>query len=73
MSRFTFGRVPGYDIYTGDKRIRCDVRRRAFVVFAIDLDSMRGAGVRAETLAEAKKAADHFEAKFCFPDGSAPL
>lgn len=73
MTRFTFSRVPGYDVYTGDKRIRCDVRRREFVCFVIDLDGMRGAGFRAGTLAECKKAADHFEAKFCFPDGTAPL
>ena len=72
MSRISFARVPSYDTWTGDKRIRCDMRRKNFVCFVIDLDTLKGCGFRADTLPLCRKAADLFESTGAFPDGSHP-
>ena len=67
---YVFSRVPGYDIWTGDKRIRCDIRRKEFVFFVINTDTMTGRGFKAATLPDAKKEADYFAQKFEFSDGT---
>lgn len=67
MSRYVFSRVPGYDTWVGDKRVRANQKRTEFVCFVIDLDTMKGQGFRSSALPEAKAAAEHFTQKFEFP------
>jgi len=66
--RYTFARVPGYDVYTGDKRIYTTVRRNEFVCFVIDLETMKGEGRKFPTLTECKHAADYFAQHYKFPE-----
>lgn len=68
MTRLVFSRVPGFDTWTGDKRVRSDVRRSAFVCFVIDLDSMTGSGYSSPTLGETKAVADYFVEHGAFPE-----
>lgn len=70
MTRYVFSRVPGYPHYTGDKRVYADQRRKEFVCFVIDLDTMRGAGFKADSLEPVRHAADHFTEHYQFPDGT---
>lgn len=69
-SRYVFSRVPGFDTFTGDRRVWTTPQRHEFVWFAIDLETMKGRGMSCKTLPEAKVAADQFAAKLEFPDGS---
>lgn len=68
MSKYIFSRVPGYDTFTGDRRIWTTVRRHEFVCFVIDLDTLVGQGFRATTLPECKAAADFFVEHYKFPE-----
>ncbi len=66
--RWVFARVPDYSTFTGDKRVWTTPRRKEFVCFAMNLDTLEGMGFKATTLPECKAAADHFAQKFEFPE-----
>lgn len=70
QSRYVFARVPGYETFTGDRRVWTTPRRKEFVCFVIDTETMKGVGFKAPTLQETKVAADQFNATMKFPDGS---
>lgn len=64
---YTFSRVPGFDTYTGDRRVWSNQTRHKFVVFVIDMEKFIGQGYMAGTLGEAKFAADYFAKHYKFP------
>ncbi len=64
-----FCRIPGYDTFTGDRRVWTTPVRKEFVCFALDRSRMKGVGFRGTTLPEVKAAADLFAQKQEFPNG----
>lgn len=70
MTKYTFVKVPGYSVFTGDKRIFANQRRNEYTAFVINLDTMKGAGFKAATLIEVKKAVETFAKTYKWPDGS---
>lgn len=60
MTKYTFVKVPGYDTWTGDKRICANRKRDEFVAFVINLDTMQGSGVKGPVLQDIKKQVEYF-------------
>ncbi len=70
MTKYTFVKIPGYDTWTGDKRVCATRNRKEFAAFVINLDTMKGSGVKGPTLAEVKKSVEYFNKHYKWPDGS---